>query len=277
MTGTGQTILAIVPARSGSKGFPGKNMATLGPDKDGKSKPLVRWPYDTLQDLIDRDRKVGDHIVRWLSTDSQKIVEAWPQIPLGEIKLRPKNLARDDSAAIDVIKYELERYELERYEDESCGEADVGAVLWFQPTSPLVNSEDILAMIRALDQDTYPARSDRTGPGDSGLGAIHYGSARSVIAVTPAVHPLQWGMYRHEDGTVENPLHELGTGRRQEQPVAYYPIGVFLATVPYIQEHGTAVVPGLTRSVVVPRERAVDIDTEDDLVVAEAYLKKQMR
>jgi CMP-N-acetylneuraminic acid synthetase len=52
---------------------------------------------------------------------------------------------------------------------------------------------------------------------------------------------------------------------------------VFLATVPYIQEHGTAVVPGLTRSVVVPRERAVDIDTEDDLVVAEAYLKKQMR
>jgi CMP-N-acetylneuraminic acid synthetase len=29
--------------------------------------------------------------------------------------------------------------------------------------------------------------------------------------------------------------------------------------------------------VVVPRERAVDIDTEDDLVVAEAYLKKQMR
>ena len=250
-TDAGKTILAIVPARSGSKGFPGKNLALLGPDKDGNKKPLVRWPYDTLQDLIDKDRKVGDHIVRWLSTDSQKIAALWPQPTWGEIKLRPKNLARDDSTAEDVIKYELKRYE-----EESAGEGDVGLVLWFQPTSPLVSSEDILAMISALEGGW---------------------SSRAVIAVTPAVHPLQWGLYRHEDGTVENPLHEVGTGRRQEQPAAYYPIGVFLATVSYIKEHGTGVVHGLTKSVVVPRERAVDIDTEDDLVLAEAYLRKQRR
>ena len=251
------TILAIVPARSGSKGYPGKNMALLGPDKEGKRKPLVRWPYDVLGEVAE----TGHVVVRHLSTDSQDLADLWPKVNRPE-KLRPPELARDGSTAEDVIRYELEFFR--------NGYFDTTEVLWFQPTSPLVNAQDILAMIKVLDQDTYP---DRTGPGDSGLGAVHYGRERAVIAVTPAVHPLQWGMYRHEDGTVENPLHELGTGQRQEQPAAYYPIGVFLATVEYVLAHGTAVVPGLTKSVVVPRERAVDIDTEDDLLVAEAYLR----
>ncbi len=129
-------VLAIIPARSGSKGFPHKNIAKLG------GVTLLEWAVRAAKDCP----AVSDV---YLSTDS----EAYEAIGLAagakSAGLRPAHLATDQAKTVDVVLDLLERLE-ERYD----------YVLLLQPTSPIRSAQDIEAMIaRILEADAEAAVS----------------------------------------------------------------------------------------------------------------------
>lgn len=123
-------ILALVTARSGSKRFPGKNLALLN------GRPLVTWAHYIIDSLKATTR--GMEITSYLSTDSQEIADAWPADDRPK-HLRPANLALDCTLSISVVHYEMNHH-------------DVDAVLLLQPTSPLVICDDLAHLVSAASR-----------------------------------------------------------------------------------------------------------------------------
>jgi N-acetylneuraminate synthase len=219
-------VLGLVPARGGSKGFPGKNLALLA------GRPLVAWAHRALAGLRARHPELVLH----LSTDSAEIAAAWPEADRPR-RLRPAELARDDSSTMVVVEHELAAMAAE---GRPCA-----AVLLLQPTSPLVATDDLERLWQAFAA-----------------------GASAVIGVTPAAHPAQWSLLRGVDGLLTAALPEAATARRQDQRPTVLPMGVYLASTEFLKEHHQFLVPGLTRGVVVPTSHAVDIDTARDLELA---------
>lgn len=115
-------ILAIIPARGGSKGIPGKNIKSLA------GKPLIA--YSILESLK------SDYITRTvLSTEDEKIKKA--AIEYGaEVIDRPMELAQDETKTAPVMLQVLETLKSkENYVPD--------AVILLQPTCPLRTAKEI--------------------------------------------------------------------------------------------------------------------------------------
>ena len=111
-------VLAIIPARGGSKGLPGKNIIDLA------GKPLIAW---TIEASLG-SKYITKTIV---SSDSDEILEVAKRYGSDTIK-RPDEFATDISSSEVVVKHSLERME-EKFE----------YVVLLQPTSPLRDTVDI--------------------------------------------------------------------------------------------------------------------------------------
>ena len=122
-------FLAIIPARSGSKGLKDKNIRKL------KNKPLIAY---TIEAAIKSN--IFDDII--VSTDSDIYANISKEYGASVPFLRPKNISRDDTKTADVIEYTLK--ELKR-----LGKKYDYFVL-LQPTSPLRNCEDIIGAVSML-------------------------------------------------------------------------------------------------------------------------------
>jgi CMP-N,N'-diacetyllegionaminic acid synthase len=112
----GKKILAIVPARGGSKGIPNKNII------DVMGKPLIQY---TLEEAFKSKYIDKVHI----STDSIKIANIVKKLGCEVERLRPEELAKDDTKTIDVLVDVLKYFEKlkEKYE----------IIILLQPTQPL--------------------------------------------------------------------------------------------------------------------------------------------
>jgi CMP-N,N'-diacetyllegionaminic acid synthase len=108
-------ILALIPARGGSKRLPGKNIRLLG------GKPLIAWSIDCVKDVP----LVCDTLV---STDDPSIAEVAEKFGALVPWLRPDILATDAASSVDVCLHALNWYE------EAHGAID--GLLLLQPTSP---------------------------------------------------------------------------------------------------------------------------------------------
>lgn len=115
-------ILALIPARGGSKGLPGKNILPF------HGKPLIAWTI--LQALAG---KYLDKVL--VSTDDEKIATISRKYGACVPFLRPKKLATSKSNMIDVVLHSL-NFLAQRGEDYDM-------VILLQPTSPLRTSKDI--------------------------------------------------------------------------------------------------------------------------------------
>ncbi len=116
-------MIAIIPARGGSKGLPGKNIKPMN------GKPLIAYTIEAAIKSKNIDRVI-------ISTDDEEIAEVSRQFG-GEIPfMRPAKLATDTASSIDVFKYTLER--LEKDEDIKIDDFIV-----LQPTSPLRTAKHI--------------------------------------------------------------------------------------------------------------------------------------
>jgi CMP-N,N'-diacetyllegionaminic acid synthase len=108
-------ILALVPARGGSKRLPGKNIRPLG------GKPLILWSIEAARSLP----QVCDTLV---STDSESIAEVARAGGALVPWLRPSALATDEASSVDVCLHALDWYEREK--------GAVDGLLLLQATSP---------------------------------------------------------------------------------------------------------------------------------------------
>lgn len=114
----GMSILAVIPARGGSKGVPGKNIRPAG------GKPLIAWTIGAAQNSKYLDRTI-------LSSDDPAIIDVARKLGCDAPFIREPGLAMDDTPGIEVVIDALNR----------CPGFD--CVVLLQPTSPLRTGEDI--------------------------------------------------------------------------------------------------------------------------------------
>ncbi|EPA5447435.1 TPA: acylneuraminate cytidylyltransferase family protein [Vibrio cholerae] len=122
-------ILAITPARGGSKRLPSKNIKHLN------GKPLIQWTIDAALSVREITRVM-------VTTDCEVIAEIAKQAGAEVPFLRPPELATDTSSSTDVIRHALDFY---RAQDE-----EFDFVLLLQPTSPIRSADDIRFAIEQL-------------------------------------------------------------------------------------------------------------------------------
>lgn len=115
-------IIAIIPARGGSKGLPKKNIKIL------LGKPLIAWTIEKA-----KKSKLIDKLI--VNTDSKKIAEIAQKYGAEVPFLRPKELAQDKSSIYDVIFHTLDWFK------KNGSKFDI--VILLEPTSPLRKEEDI--------------------------------------------------------------------------------------------------------------------------------------
>ncbi len=217
-------ILAVIPARGGSKGIPKKNIRIMA------GKPLIAYSI-----ILAKQSKYISKVI--ISTDSEEIADIARQYG-AEIVYRDEKLASDLVTLDSVIYCAVQKLK------EKGEEYDT--VITMQPTSPLLSLNTLESAIQFyLDNDYDTVISVRNNP------------------------CLCWG----RKGRDVFPLYEMRKNR-QELPPQYVETGGFLiAKSSVIQIHSRI---GKKISVFeVPKDESVDIDDENDWMVAEHSLRKK--
>ena len=229
------TVVALICARGGSKGVPGKNIRPLS------GKPLIGWAIQHARAVTRVDRVI-------VSTDSEAIAaaasEAGAEIPFN----RPAELARDDSPEWEVWRHAL------RYLQSSDGTFP-DALVVVPATAPLRAPSDLE---RCLDE-------------------FQKGDVDIVITVTDAHRSPYFNMVKLDaDGGASLVISPNGTiSRRQDAPVVYDMATVaYVARPEFVMSH-TGLFQGRVRSVHVPPERALDIDSPLDFTIAECLMRQR--
>lgn len=224
-------MIAIIPARGGSKGLPGKNIKEL------LGKPLIAYTIDAALGA-----KCVNRII--VSTDDQTIAQIAEKYNAEVPFMRPLELAADDSKAIDSYLYTIERIEKNE-------QININSILILLPTCPLRTSEDI----------------------DNAYSIFIEKDADSVISYTKEDHPIIWHKYIENSGKFTDIFNENALDNRQSNRESFYPNGALyffkkelLKQNKYYSDRSFAYI--------MPRERSVDIDDQNDFQYAE-YLLKQ--
>lgn len=122
---TSLRILCIIPARSGSKGLPGKNIMNF------KGKPMLTWSIEHAQ-----KSKYADTIKIIVSTDSEKYAKIACEYGAETPFLRPQEISGDLSSDYECIKHCVDWLkENENYESD--------IILHLRPTQPCREVDDI--------------------------------------------------------------------------------------------------------------------------------------
>jgi CMP-N,N'-diacetyllegionaminic acid synthase len=129
----GLTVLALITARGGSKGLPGKNLRPLG------GRPLVAWSVEQARAAALVDRVV-------ISSDDPAIIAAADAAGCEAPFVRPAELAVDAASSVDVALHAL-----------AALEQPYDLLVLLQPTSPLRLAADIDACIRRVVVEGAPS------------------------------------------------------------------------------------------------------------------------
>ena len=218
-------MIAIIPARGGSKGLPGKNI------KDLKGKPLIAY---TIEAAL-QSKYITDVII---STDDEDIYTTALKYGAKGTFLRPKALAEDKSLAIDNYIYTVDRLEKEF-------DYEIEAFVVLQPTSPLRSTSDI----------------------DGAIELFFEKEADSVISYCEEHHPIAWHKYVDREGKLENVFGNNVLRNRQDIRTSYYPNGAVYVFKSELIRNGQYY-SNETYPYIMPRERSIDIDTQEDFEYA---------
>jgi len=129
----GKRVIAVIPARGGSKSVPGKNIRQLG------GKPLLAWSIEVAQQVKEIDRII-------VSTDDAQI----GSVALAggaEVYPRPPHLATDEALVIDAIKDLHKTLLAEGYSSEW--------MVLLEPTCPLRSAEDVRSCLALIERGNF--------------------------------------------------------------------------------------------------------------------------
>lgn len=126
-----KNVLAIIPARGGSKGLPGKNIRVLA------GKPLIVHSIETSLNCSLVTRTI-------VSTDDMRIADV-ARTHGAQVIIRPDELAGDSALVIGAMRHAVLEVEKEG--------KDVDFVILLEPTSPFRRAEDLDRCIEVLLQD----------------------------------------------------------------------------------------------------------------------------
>lgn len=227
-------FLAIIPARGGSKRFPGKNIYPLN------GKPLISYAIE-----VAKKTKLVDRVI--VSTDNIEIAEIAKQYGAEVPFIRPGYLAADLSPTIDTIRYTLEKLA------EGGYRADY--VVLLQPTSPLICSAN-------LDEAIDLAIKNNAD------------SVVSVVGVDGLNHPYNIREIRQDGIIKfwQDKLHYEYIVKPKEKPKFYYAGGVWVTSFDTIMKENR--LEGKNNyPLIISKVVASDIDEKEDLELIELLMK----
>jgi N-acylneuraminate cytidylyltransferase len=179
----------------------------------------------------------------FVSTDDSYIASVAREYG-AEVIVRPAELATDTAS-----EWMAWRHAIVHVREEL--DLDFDVFLSLPATSPLRNQDDVRACLAMLRDDTDV-----------------------VVTVTPSSRNPYFNMVREDvNGYSHILLSDANFTRRQDAPVVFDMTTVAYVTRPDFVLDYAGLFEGRVKSVVVPKERAVDIDDEFDFRVAEALLK----
>ncbi|MFE4242163.1 acylneuraminate cytidylyltransferase family protein [Peribacillus butanolivorans] len=231
----GKKIIALVPARGGSKAVPYKNIKLLC------QKPLIAWTLDLVKEIPEIDKVV-------VSTDDINISIISQHFGADVIK-RPEHISGDDALAIDVVKHTIDVI------NEQKEIYDI--MLYLQPTSPLRSKEDIYDCLDLLIENNQ--------------------GYRAVATFSEAeLNPIRAWVF--EDTSPITFIEKANPFLpRQKLPKAYQLNGaVYAFYLNEINEENEQFLGNHPGGIIIPKERAVDIDEEMDFLIAEMLIEKRL-
>ena len=224
--------IAIIFARGGSKGLPGKNIRLLG------GKPLIAWSIEHALAI----RRIIRVIV---STDSEEIARIARQYGAEVPFIRPTKYAKDDSPEWLAWRHAL------NYLTKETGLLPE-VMVSIPPTAPLrleIDIENCLDEYEKGDVDTVITVTDaHRSPYFNMVKTNEDGTVSLVNSMKSAV------------------------SRRQDAPVVYDMATVCYVVNPEFVINNNSTFEGRVRAVHVPPERAIDIDTLLDFQITETLL-----
>lgn len=228
-------VIALIPARAGSKGVPNKNIRPLG------GYPLLGWSIKAA-----RKSKLIDRVI--VSTDSEEYAKIAIQYGAEIPFLRPAEISGDRATDYDFIAHALDCLLEEGDEPEY--------VVHIRPTTPF---RDPILIDRAIEQ--FQISSHATA-----LRSAHEmsESAYKTFEVASSGQLKRVGS--------NNSSMDSANNARQEFPVTYQANGyVDVLSTRFIRKngliHGDWVLPFITPSV-------VEVDTEEDFLLLEYQLSR---
>lgn len=238
----GGQVVAVVPARGGSKGIPRKNLAKVA------GRPLIAWSIEAGLAADSVDRVV-------VSTDDEEIAEVASACGAEVPFLRPAELARDDTPDLPVFQHLLD--ELDAPGAASPG-TSIELLVHLRPTSPL-RPEGLV---------------------DEGIRLLRSGADSDSVRSLSAPPKTPYKMWRVEHGVLEPLLGgwegELFNRPRQQLPEVWVHDGVLDVVRAEVVRAGSMcgrrVLPLFTAP-----GTAIDIDTPDDLDRVAAMLDPSER
>jgi CMP-N-acetylneuraminic acid synthetase len=231
-------ILAIIPARKNSKRVINKNMRLIN------KKPLIH--YTISQSL--KSKKITDVV---LSTDSQKILDYGKKYKeLNTPFLRPSKLAKDRTETFPVIEHAMLFM-------EKLKKIQYDFILLLQPTCPLRTCFDI----------------------DNAIDLLIKKKADTVISISDVGpnHPLRMKKIL-KNGRLANIYSHLK--KENMQPIQnlekiYIRNGAIYISKRNVISKLRSIVGKKIYPYIMPFEKSINIDTEDDLILAKYKIKKQ--
>jgi CMP-N-acetylneuraminic acid synthetase len=233
-----ERILAVIPARGGSKGVLRKKI------RDLCGKPVIAWTIETAL-------AAGDDLCRVIvSTDDAEIAEAARAAGAEVPFMRPAEMATDEAPGLPVIQHAVAFVEEEE-------EKPVDWVLVLQPTAPFRNADDISESLRLA----------REGGCDSVI---------SVTRVL-AEHPILMKKIK-DDRLLPYCIEEKeGTRRQDYDPPAYIRNGAIYLTRRDVLMESNSIWGEVIRPYVMPEERSYDIDSERDFKLVELVMRERLK
>jgi CMP-N,N'-diacetyllegionaminic acid synthase len=229
-------VLAVIAARGGSKGLPRKNVRVLA------GLPLIAHSILFAKLCPQIERCV-------VSTDDAGIAATAREFGAEVPFLRPAELARDDTPSLAVVQHALREMEIRdgrRFE----------SVLLLQPTSPVRSPEDVTRAMALLEEDSE--------------------AAGAVAVSVPEFNP-RYVCVEEKNGYASAAFpREAHYIRRQDVPPVYRINGLlYLWRRDFLlQTSAETLFEAPHRMLVIPRERAIDIDDLFDFQVAELLLRE---
>lgn len=224
--------LAVITARGGSKGIPGKNIKLL------EGKPLIAYTIE----VANKSKYLTRTIV---STDYDNIAETSKKYGADVPFMRPKEIAGDKSTSMEVIQHALSWVK-----ENDREEYDYLMIL--QPTSPLRNSEDIDECIKKI-VDTNA---------DSVMSMVEL-TDFSIKKLKKIEDDLIKPLLDENEGDVPAQRQELTKVYKRN-------CAVYLTKVEYIMKGD--LFGNISRPYIMPEERSVDINEPVDFELAKFWI-----
>jgi len=223
-------VLAIIPARFGSKGIRRKNIV------DFCGKPLIQYSIEAAI-----KSKYIDEIL--ITSNDDDVIELAFGLGINTSYRRPDELATDSASMVDVIKHALEWFKNKRNQLPD-------SIIILQPTSPLRISSDIDNALRLFKQGKLKS-----------LVSVHKVSEHPYECVKSGYENWTY---------LEYPKQDVFRRQDYEQNFFFINGAIYLLRTDFFLENNTFVDKGRSFLFEMPKERGVDIDTPLDLEIAKS-------